>query len=152
MNKVQHVKWCMKQTKLTSKISCSTDSCLAQLVRHWPEDLEVLVSIPTGGNFWRIFFCSSLYKDLSDNLTETPIVKNSTDTPVLDFWWGVPWVSKPGWIPRLCASSPAWNGCSRTYDDNVIVFLVFHLQVTLIFQANIWPRIHADVRKLAKYI
>ena len=29
---------------------------LAQLVRHWPEDPEVLVSNPTGGNFWRIFF------------------------------------------------------------------------------------------------
>ena len=25
MNKVQHLKWCMKQTKLTSEISCSTD-------------------------------------------------------------------------------------------------------------------------------
>ena len=24
---------------------------LAQLVRHWSEDLEVLVSNPTGGNF-----------------------------------------------------------------------------------------------------
>ena len=24
---------------------------LTQLVRHWPEDLEVLVSNPTGGNF-----------------------------------------------------------------------------------------------------
>ena len=71
------VKWWMKQTKLTSEISYQTDSCLAQLVRHWPEDPEVLVSIPTGGNFWRIFFCSSLCKDLSDNLTETPIVKNS---------------------------------------------------------------------------
>ena len=50
---------------------------LAQLVRHWPEDLEVLVSNPIGGIFWRIFFCSSLCNDLSDNLTETPIVKNS---------------------------------------------------------------------------
>ena len=40
---------------------------LAQLVRHWPKDLEVLVSNPTGGNFWRILFCSSLCKDLSDN-------------------------------------------------------------------------------------
>ena len=65
------------ETKLTSEISCPTDSCLAQLVRHWPEDPDVLVSIPTGGNFWRIFFCSSLCKDLLDNLTETPIVKNS---------------------------------------------------------------------------
>ena len=26
---------------------------LAQLVEHWPHDLEVLVSIPSGGNFWR---------------------------------------------------------------------------------------------------
>ena len=30
----------------------------------------------------------------------------ATDTPVLDFWWHLPWVSKPGWIPcmlsRLC--------------------------------------------------
>ena len=50
-NKVQHVKWCMIQTKLTSEISYPMDSCLAQLVRHWPEDLEVLVSIPMGGNF-----------------------------------------------------------------------------------------------------
>ena len=54
--KVQHVKWCMTQTKLTSEISCPTDSCLAQLVRHWPEDPEALVSNPTGGNFWWIYF------------------------------------------------------------------------------------------------
>ena len=31
----------------------------------------------------------------------------ATDTPVLDFWWCLPWVSKPGWIPRLRALSPA---------------------------------------------
>ena len=36
------------ETKLTSEISCPTDSCLAQLVEHKSEDLEVLVSIPTG--------------------------------------------------------------------------------------------------------
>ena len=75
MNKVQHVERCMKQTNLTSEISYPTDSCLAQLARYWPEDLEVLVSNPTGGNFRQFFFCSSLCKDLSDNLTETPIVK-----------------------------------------------------------------------------
>ena len=32
--------------------------------------------------------------------------RGATDTPVLDFWWCLPWVSKPGWIPcllsRLC--------------------------------------------------
>ena len=61
----------------SSEISCPTDSCLTQLVRHWPKDPEILVSNPTGGNFWRNVFCSSVYKDLSDNLTETPIVKNS---------------------------------------------------------------------------
>ena len=33
----------------------------------------------------------------------------ATDTPVLDFWWYLPWVSKPGWIPRLPALSPACN-------------------------------------------
>ena len=31
----------------------------------------------------------------------------ATDTPVLDFWQHLPWVSKPGWIPCLHASSPA---------------------------------------------
>ena len=30
----------------------------------------------------------------------------ATDTPVLDFWWCLPWVSKPGWIPHLRALSP----------------------------------------------
>ena len=29
---------------------------LAQLVRHWPEDPEVLVSNPAEGNFWQLFF------------------------------------------------------------------------------------------------
>ena len=50
----------------------------AQLVRHWPEDLEVLVSNPTGGNFWRFFFFALPFVKMSDNLTEMPIVKNWT--------------------------------------------------------------------------
>ena len=33
----------------------------------------------------------------------------TTDTPVLDFWWRLPWVSKPGWIRRLHALAPACN-------------------------------------------
>ena len=24
------------------------------------------------------------------------------DNPVFDFWWRLPWVSKPGWIPFAC--------------------------------------------------
>ena len=30
--------------------------------------------------------------------------------PVLDFWWYLSWISKPGWIHHLCASSPVCNG------------------------------------------
>ena len=57
------------ETKFISEISCPTDSCLAQLVRHWSEDPEVLVSI--------LVLLFPVCEDLSDNLTETPIVKNS---------------------------------------------------------------------------
>ena len=32
--------------------------------------------------------------------------RGATDTPILDFWWCLLWVSRPGWIPSLCASSP----------------------------------------------
>ena len=46
----------MKQTKLTSDISFTTDSLLAQSVEHESGDLEVVGSIPGGGNF---LFCSS---------------------------------------------------------------------------------------------
>ena len=35
---------------------------LAQLVWHWPNDLEVLVSNPTRGNFWRFFFARPCVK------------------------------------------------------------------------------------------
>ena len=34
VNKVQHVKWYMKQTELTSEISFPTDSLLPQSVEH----------------------------------------------------------------------------------------------------------------------
>ena len=36
-----------------------------------------------------------------------------TITPVLDFWWRRPGVSKPGWIPHLHAFLPACNGFFR---------------------------------------
>ena len=86
MNKVKHVKWCMEQTKLTSEISCPAD--LLHCSVGW-----ALVS-GSGGpgcnpHWWQfltIFFCSSPCKDLSDNLTETPIVKNSI---VLKQWFGL---------------------------------------------------------------
>ena len=55
MNKVQHVKWCMKQ-KLTSEISFPTDSLLAQLAEHQTDDVEVVGSIPGGDNFFILLF------------------------------------------------------------------------------------------------
>ena len=63
---------------------------LAQLVRHWAEDLEVLVSNLTGGNLWRIAFCFSLHKDLLDNLTEMPIMKNSIGLKIWRSWFQTP--------------------------------------------------------------
>ena len=91
--------------KLTSEIFCPTDSCLAQLVRHWPKDPEVLISIPTGGNFWRFFF-SSLCKDLSDNLTETPIVKKWH--PFYDRSWKSVGICTSNLTTSL---QPSWKQC-----------------------------------------
>ena len=71
MNKVQHVKWCMKQTKLNSEISCTTDSCLAQLVEHLSDDPESCGFRPHWGAICdEIYFFFSVTLDLSDNLTE----------------------------------------------------------------------------------
>ena len=49
MNKVQHVKWCMKQTKFTSEISYPTDSCLVQLqsIRMMTEMRQICLSLKT---------------------------------------------------------------------------------------------------------
>ena len=55
----------------------------------------------------------------------------ATDIPVFDFWWRVPWVSKPAWIPLLTCLV-AWmqrnpqihlwcNTCSfRHYIDHMV--------------------------------
>ena len=34
--------------------------------------------------------------------------RGGTDTPVLDFWWHLPWVSKAGWIPCFCVFLLVW--------------------------------------------
>ena len=49
--------------------------------------------------FFFLFFLKKFLEDMS------PFC-GATDTPVLDFWWRLPWVSKPGWIPCLRALSP----------------------------------------------
>ena len=61
------------ETKLTSEIFCPTRIMLAQSVEHLSYDLEVQGSIPTGGNF---FALPRVEIYMSDNLTETRIVKN----------------------------------------------------------------------------
>ena len=70
---------------------------LAQLVEHWHDDPEVMGSIPTGGNFWRNFFCSFLCKDLSDNRVSwntwlwtcqlLNICNIFKKCPLVIFWW-----------------------------------------------------------------
>ena len=47
-------------------------------------------------------FTSFIFKFLED----TSPFCGATDNPVLDFWWHLSWVSKPGWISCLCAFSP----------------------------------------------
>ena len=53
MNKVQHMKWCMKQTKLTSEISCSTDSCPAHLVEHESDDIQSCLKMKNNSSVGR---------------------------------------------------------------------------------------------------
>ena len=51
MNKFQHLKWCLKLTKLNSEISCPIDSCLAQCGRALEcNDQDAMGSNPTAGN------------------------------------------------------------------------------------------------------
>ena len=77
--------------------------------------------------------------------------------PVLDFWWCLPWVSKPGWIPRLHALSPACNEFLRftsgaTPADCIEVsmaaepFRSTYLQMCLqalveVWGSNLWPSV-----------
>ena len=70
----------MKQTKLTLSMKSPDQQipALAQLVRHWPEDPGgPWFQSPLGAIFDEFFFALPCVNNLSDNLTETPIVKNS---------------------------------------------------------------------------
>ena len=59
------------------------------------------------------FFFFKFLKDISP-------FRGAIDTNVLDFWWYLPWVSKPGWIPcmlsRLCDPQiHLWCNTCRLY-------------------------------------
>ena len=63
--------------------------------------------------FLQTFFYCKFLEDIS------PFC-GATDTTVLDFWWPLPWVSKPWWIPHLCASSSGHNGVNLTKNRKLI--------------------------------
>ena len=47
-------------------------------------------------------FIFILFIFLKKNLEDISSFRRATDTPVLEFWWRLPWISKPGWIPFVC--------------------------------------------------
>ena len=65
---------------------------------------------PLGAICEEFIFCSSLYKDLSDNLTETPIVKNSNVIKKFE--------KKKG-CNKLINNSKKENGCIPYTTDNL---------------------------------
>ena len=63
------------------------------------------------------------------------------DTPVLDFWWCLPWVSKPAWQPMICEKltvSPHWTiilqNCLCLCD--IYVWLLIHAWMILSNSSN----------------
>ena len=90
-------------------------------------------------------------------LEDTSPSCGATDTPVLDFWWCLPWVSKPEWIPHLHALLPACNEFLRftsgvTPTDCIEVsmatkpFWSMYLQTCLqalveVWGSNPWPSV-----------
>ena len=66
------------QSKGLNELHGQPNSDLAHLEEHYTDDLEVVSSNPWGQFLTKfILFCVTL--DLSDNLTETRIVKNSIE-------------------------------------------------------------------------
>ena len=106
------------------------------------------------------------YKTCFDHkfLKDTSPFCGAIDTPALDFWWRVPWVSKPGWIPTcvlphmgvigflrftsgatpadLLVAGIAFNGWWWTFKNNrlfngmIELHLTNHLEWTANFEAN----------------
>ena len=90
---------------------------------------EVLVSIPTGGNFWQKYFFSSLCKDLSDNLTEMRIVKNSNEKIKFSEWTlvlvDIPTLNKKGSAWRIWI----WHGIFLQPSTHLKRILIGNLEV-----------------------
>ena len=74
------------ETQESSLQKSPTDFYLAQLARHLTDDLGIVGSNPTGGNFWWIFFLFCVTADLSDNLTEMRQISLSWKTRMSSGW------------------------------------------------------------------
>ena len=64
-------------------------------------------------NFWPKTAWKWKNLDPKGHASSAPWIRQCTDTPVLDFWLYLLWVSKSGWIPWLHTSSPSCNGALR---------------------------------------
>ena len=74
---------------------------------------RIVIGDKTEYQKYHFSFSCALWKFLKKILEDMSPFRGTTDTPVLDFWWRLPWVSMPGWIPCLHALSPAHNGFPR---------------------------------------
>ena len=103
-------------------------------------------------------------------LDDASLFCGATDTPVLDFWWRLPWVSKPEWIPwmlsHLCDPQiHFWcNTCwlkrgqhghdghssfltltSNLYHSNYCMGMLNSLRCLLKISESVWKSIPRDI-------
>ena len=80
-------------------------------------------------SFYPVYHTTTLTKsklaNFFKNLFGSPFL-GATDTPVLDFWWHLPWVSKPGSIPFLVTPSHERSDLSSHYGVCMYVVMWKH--------------------------
>ena len=95
--------WNALADKNTIKIYCSWSSSVATN----SQKIQMLSGFCLG------IVCNelkaNLYKFSLKNFGAISLFCRVNDIPVLDFWWHLPWVPKPGWILHLCSSLPTYN-------------------------------------------
>ena len=96
-----------------TRVVMTTVSCSVVTVNFRRSCYERYLAIQPGAvrkyqyNPWKhgrkmFFFLKEIWRTLV-------LFCGATNNPVLDFWWRLPWVLKPEWIPHLHALSPAYN-------------------------------------------
>ena len=86
----------MKENKVTSKEICSKEDLLTNNSEMLQDKRNNMFYLPTPLSFKDI-----LFKIIFTILDDISPFCGTTDTLVLDFWWSLSWVSKPGSIPSL---------------------------------------------------